>query len=156
MKNKKTYILLIVVVIVWGFLLVKIYSAFFGEEEVVISQNTKREYNQKKDVLKETLQVEYPERDPFLGIIYKPKPEPKAVSVKQMRPTYDSIFNAIAYQGFLKNKKDSSHLYLISYRQRSYVLRPKEVFEDIEFLKGSKEEIQVRYKTITKTIDIAK
>lgn len=156
MKNKKTYILLTVVVVVWGFLLVKIYFAFFGDEEVVITQNTKREFKQRKSVSKEAVKLEYPNRDPFLGIIYKPKPKLKATTAKVKRPTYDSIFNAIAYQGSLKNKDDSTHLYLVYYRQKSYVLRPKEVFEGIEFLKGSKEEIQVRYKTVTKTIDIAK
>jgi hypothetical protein len=157
MKKTKTYILLAVVITIWGFLLFKIYEAFFGEkDQVVYQQNQNRKKLDIKNK-KETLQIEYPNRDPFLGIIYKPVPkdESKFKSKPRKKINYDSIFNTITYKGFIKSKQDSSYLYIINYKQRSLVLKPKDKFEEVIFLSGDAEEIQVKYKSVTKTIKIA-
>jgi hypothetical protein len=154
MKKKKTYILLIVVITVWGFLLFKIYFAFFGEDDSIVFEENRKEIQPQKRTKTKKLQVEYPERDPFLGMMYKPEPKTRSKPLIQKRQSYDSIFNAITYQGFIKNKKDSSRLYLINYKKRSFVLKPNHQFEDVIFLTGTKDEIKVKYKSITKTIEI--
>lgn len=152
MKKGKTYLLLSIVIIVWGFLGYRIYSSFYDDEDSMIVNKTNFTKQPRKNSPKEKLEIEYPNRDPFLGKIYKPKPKESTKRKIPVKKSYDSIFRNIRYKGFIKNKTDDSPLYLISYRQRSYVLKLKDEFENIMLLGGTPNEIKVKYKTETKTI----
>lgn len=158
MKKSKTYILLVVVVIVWGFLLFKVYKAFFGEKDQILIQYNRKEKRLEDSSPIDTTQIEYPNRDPFLGTLYKPKSIVETITRPKPRKiiTYDSIFSGIIYKGYMQSKKDSSYLYIINYNQRSLVLKPNDKFGEITFLGGDAEGIQVKFKTKTKTIKIAK
>lgn len=155
MKKKKTYLLLAIVVFVWGYLGYKVYSSFYGDEEDLITNKIIDNKQAEKKVQKEKLKIKYPDKDPFLGKMYSPKIQ-KKVSKEAIKITYtyDSIFDKIRYKGFINNKTDTSPLYLLSYKQKSYVIKPNHKFDGILLLGGTPDEIKVNYKTVTKTIKL--
>ncbi len=67
MKNKKlAYILLPVVLLVWGIVGYKLYVKFFGEEDFIVA-NTEIVSEDKANAITDHFEIENNYRDPFLG-----------------------------------------------------------------------------------------
>ena len=97
-KEKKTYLLLAVVLVIWGVLAFQIFKAVNPSEEVVPVFTTTQKTNLIKLEKRDTFSIVANYRDPFLGTLPKssiPKKK-KRQSKKEVVPEKD-----IRYTGFI-------------------------------------------------------
>jgi len=150
MKNKViTYILLVVVIGIWGRI---IYSSFFrsaGEEESSVSYYEPVQLDEEnKTTEKIELIANY--RDPFLGkgtkrvktSINKPL-RSESQSRKKENPSLDKPINwpSINYYGLMKNVNSSDKIAIINIEKKQVLWREGEQYEDLSVLKIYKDSI---------------
>ena len=148
MKNKKNlYILLPVVLLIWGAVL---YQFFLFSDHVEMTE-TPQKYTvnriiiRKKDTV--TLNVNY--RDPFLGKMYntvakKPVKNKKKAIEKKAEPL---LWPTIIYKGIVSDAKDSKSIFMLIINGRTFLMKKGDIESEIRLLGGNTESIEVKYKT---------
>lgn len=157
MKKSKTftYLLLTVVMALWGVVFYRIYKSFFAEKNVaMVAENPLplkkiREESETGFVLKANYQ------DPFLGRFFaarasqigagsaaarKPKP---AAPVKKEEVKIDWSF--IGYYGLIKNQHSNKQVALVSVQGKEYMVEEGDVVNDVSFIKYYKDSVKVSY-----------
>jgi hypothetical protein len=151
MKSKKSiYILLPVVLLVWGVVIFQFFS--FTSPDVVLD-NTVTELNIKPFKLKErnafSIDVNY--RDPFLGKVYTPQ---EVVNVKRSvvkekkipKPEVTIVWPTISYKGMISDAKDKNKIFLLVISGKNHFMKIGETENEIFLKEGDKESIYVKYK----------
>lgn len=150
MKNKKyIFILLPVVLLIWGGVLYQFFS-FSGIDEDTIS--APHDFQIKPLQLKErdTFSINIKYRDPFLGKIYASEQAPKANDKAKMRkkpkPEEAIVWPTILYKGIVSDTKDKTTIYMLIIAGKTCLMK-KGATESEVFLKdGDKESVYVKYK----------
>lgn len=156
MKNKKQiYILLPVVLLVWGIIGYRIFSAMSGDSDEPVSFNSPTSAwvdNAEVDVDYE-LNLDY--SDPFLKntarwksssvqsnnpnkVVVKPK-------IKKVVKAIPLAWPAIRYNGLIRKTNDKSTLYIIEINGRSNFMSLGEELEQLKLLKAYRDSIQVEF-----------
>lgn len=156
MKNKKSiYILLPIVLLVWGFLIYQFFSMSNANPEIPkLSQGL----SYKKITIKEqdtfTIDVNY--RDPFLGKAYVKKETisntENTNTVKINRDTL--IWPSIQYRGIVSDQKDKITIFMLEINQQSYLMKKKDIEQQVVLKDGNRNAIQVIYKGKQRLINI--
>jgi hypothetical protein len=149
MKNKKNiYILLPVVLLIWGIVIFQFFS-FCTPEEVVTS--TSAEFAVKPFKLKErtpfVINVNY--RDPFLGKTYSTQVEvisKKNVVKKVPRSEETIVWPTIQYKGMISDPKGKNKKFLLVISDKNYFMKSGDIQNEIFLKDGDKESIYVAYK----------
>lgn len=150
MKNKKrTYILLFIVLLVWGVVLYQLFS--FSNTDGIL-ENTSSELNIKPFKLKErtsfSINVNY--RDPFLGKLYAPQEDSRAK--KNVSKTTKSkiekviVWPAILYKGIVSDTKDKIKIYMLIIDGKTCLMKNGETQNEVFLKDGDKESVYVKYK----------
>ena len=148
MKNKKNiYILLPVVLGIWGLLIYK----FFSYTNPDIPSGTVSNYTVKPLNLKprDTIRIDVNYRDPFLGKMYEPaKAKVKTGgSRKPSVPAKPEIpWPSIIYKGIVSDAKDKRKVFMLLINGRTFLMREKEVQEEVTLIRGNYAEITVKHK----------
>jgi hypothetical protein len=152
MKNKKSiYILLPIVLLVWGGVLYQFFS-FTTADEVLKNYTT--ELNIKPFKLKEknTFSINVNYRDPFLGkmhVVPQEASKSKKINPKTSIKTKIEeiiIWPTIQYKGIVSDTKDKIKIYMLIIDGKTCLMK-KGGFEKEVFLKdGDKESIYIEYK----------
>lgn len=151
MKNKKNiYILLPVVLLIWGVVIFRFFS-FSSPGEVI--ESTAKEYTITPFKIKErppiVINVNY--RDPFLGKIYA-KPEitksdsNKVKRITTPKPEETIVWPTIQYKGMLSDPKEKNKRFMLVISGKNYFMKIGDTQEDIFLKDGDKESVYVRYK----------
>jgi hypothetical protein len=151
MKNKKSiYILLPVVLLVWGVVIFQFFS--FTTPDVVLD-NTVLELNIKPFKLKErsTFSVDVNYRDPFLGKVYAvneaSKVKKDVVKVKKKpKPEETIVWPTILYKGLISDVKGKNKTFMIVISGKNHFMKVGETENEIFLKDGDKESIYVKYK----------
>jgi hypothetical protein len=151
MKNKKSiYILLPVVLLVWGGVLYQFFS-FTTVDEVL--ENSSIDLNIKPFKLKErsTFLIKVNYRDPFLGKIYAPQEVSnmkKNASKTSKKPKIEEVivWPAILYKGIVSDTKDKIKIYMLYINGKMYLMKKGETENEVFLKGGDKESIYVKYK----------
>lgn len=171
-KKNTTYILIGLVVLIWGLIGYKIIESFSQEEEIVSTYDVLPQKEAKEDY---ALVLNYP--DPFLKnqFIEKKHTEPPEVveypnspntsasvqppivpQPKLPKPSPPSdIFPSIIYYGIIRqseNPKDRVYLVQVGGINETFNLSEKK--EEVKLISGDAEKIQVRYKGTNRTFEI--
>lgn len=151
MKNKKnTYILLAVVLFIWGAVIYQFFS-FSGEAENTLSDN--HEFNVKPLQVKEkdTFSIDVRYRDPFLGKMYVENKtntvknsDAKASKTKVKEEVID--WPNIVYKGIVSDTKDKIKIYMLIISGKTCLMKKGETQEGIFLKDGTKESVYVKYK----------
>jgi hypothetical protein len=151
MKSKKSiYILLPVVLLIWGVVLFQFFS-FSTPAEVVNS--TSPEFVIKPFKMKERtpflINVNY--RDPFLGKVYSIQESSKVksnkVKVKKIpKPEEAIVWPAIQYKGMLSDPKEKKKRFMLVISGKNYFMKIGETQEEVYLKDGDKESIYVIFK----------
>jgi len=147
-KNTKTYLLLGLVLLIWGIIGYKIVNAISKEPEVPIlepSQVVITKKARKKDTF--GLMANY--RDPFLGTLptVKKKKVVQPVDKKRQIPKKE-----IVYSGLVSQSHSDDTMFFVSIEGKQYVMSKGEEINEVTLLKGSELSITVRYDGQSETI----
>ncbi|MCL6220598.1 hypothetical protein [Zunongwangia pacifica] len=146
MKNKKlTYILIPLVLIIWGYLIYKIVSGLTGgDNEIIVPKN------QSLLALPDTLGSEPKEifvlkevaRDPFLNIVYT-KPV-----MSRIKKRFQKKINwpEIRYLGLVSNESDKKSVGLIEIEGNNFFFEKGDSNQDITLIKIDKNQVVLVYK----------
>jgi len=151
MKNKKNiYILLPVVLFVWGSVLYQLFS-FTNTDE--ISPAEKSEFIIKPLKIKErqTFAINVNYRDPFLGKMYAPQKasgiKTKSSKVnKQPKPKETLVWPTILYKGMISDVKEKKKVFILIIDGKYHYMNIGDTENDIFLKDGDKESVYIKYK----------
>lgn len=153
MKNKKNiYILLPLVLFIWGVVIYKFFS-FTGTDEIA--------YNDAPVGIK-PIQLKKPEpiiikadyRDPFLGKMYLPeipKKKSSAISKNKIAPQ-PVVWPQVIYKGLVTDQKNRKKVFMIVVNGQTHLTRENETIGNITLKKGNRNSIDIKYKGDITTI----
>ncbi len=147
MKDKKTvYILIPVVLLIWGIIFYRIYGFFnggnnqaFHTPQLVITDSA--------ELLNDSFNIHADYRDPFLDKAIKKQISGSGTTVaKPVKPVpTSSPWPAIVYGGIIKNQKSNKQLALIQINGQSNMMKAGEEANGVQLLKVFKDSIEVKF-----------
>jgi len=142
LKNKKkTYVLLFLVVSVWGMISYKVITGLHPDLPELTSQQTLAVQKFKLDTKIDTFSISSVERDPFLGTILKKK-SPSTLPKK--RKTI--LWHPITYLGIVKNSRQKQQVFIVSINGKQCLLKRGQTRDSTTLVSGNKNRITLRYK----------
>ncbi|MFY0482525.1 hypothetical protein ACI6PS_07950 [Flavobacterium sp. PLA-1-15] len=149
MKNKKNlYVLLPVVLFIWGAVLYQFFSYSDNGEMVSVSSGT---FNPKPLSIKprDTFSIDVDYRDPFLGKIYPStsnKINKKSTGKRQIKKEESIVWPSIVYKGIVSDSKDKTKVFMLIINGRTFLMKRGDVENDVFLKEGNRESIYVKYK----------
>ncbi len=148
-KTNKTYLLLAVVLSVWGVIGFKVLKAVNPAPEkpaLVVSNDT---FVPKQLKERDTFSLVADYRDPFLGTFRSPKKEEKK-KVKAIAPAIPE--RSINYTGFIGDTDSKQQIFFVTIDGYQQMMGINDTFQGIKLVGGNNAEIRVRYKGKTRSI----
>ncbi|KRD05412.1 hypothetical protein ASE21_20865 [Flavobacterium sp. Root901] len=151
MKNKKNiYILLPLVLFVWGAVLFQVFS-FTNSDEILPDDNPEFSIKPLKVNKREPFIVNVNYRDPFLGKMYNPEKASatKKTSTKVIRTPKKSeplIWPNIIYKGLIADAKSKNTIYMLIIDNKNYYMKIGDTENEVFLKSGDKESVYVKYK----------
>lgn len=144
-KKTKTYLLLMVVLIVWGIIGYQIFSRLNPSVEQTVLQPVKKYTSEKvSEQHFYSLQEEY--RDPFLGGF----PQKKKINTKKVLKTAPTVqFPNIVYNGMITGNKSTTFILTINGQQE--ILKLRETKHQVKLISANKERALVKFQGTQKT-----
>jgi hypothetical protein len=158
MKNKKSiYILLPIVLLIWGLVVYQFFS-FSKNEAVVVSENNDFAFKSIEFKTRDTSSINVNYRDPFLGKMYSGNTNvvsKKSVgSRKPVLPKTPIILQTILYKGIISDTKDKTRVFMLIINGRTYLMKKGDSESDVFLKDGNRESITVKNKGILQTIPL--
>ncbi|SNR15448.1 hypothetical protein [Tenacibaculum jejuense] len=147
-KKQKTYILLVIVIIVWSVVGIQFFRYSHQYEEEIPEINYQK-FQPNITAKKETYKVSIHERDPFLGTLHN-SAKNKTKKKKKTTQKVPVVFPNIQYKGMISSNDNTS--FIITINGKQYIMRTRVKKDDVELISGTKKEIKVLYKGKYKTI----
>lgn len=151
MKNKKNiYILLPLVLFVWGAVLFQIFS-FTNAEEIVSNNSPEFNFKPLKVNKKASFAINVNYRDPFLGKMYSAETESSvktksSKSTKTPKQVEQLVWPNIVYKGLISDSKSKNQIFMLIIDGKNYYMKIGDTENEIFLKKGDKESIYVKYK----------
>lgn len=158
MKSKKlTYFLGVLVIVVWGLILYKLFLAVSGDEGPVINNilTPAKESLNDYTIVKDTTRLSLNYRDPFTD----KKPEPVEIPVSQLvhkTPVQKPAINwtMIRYVGFIHNPGSKKIIAMVNINGKEIMMTEGETAEQVKLIKNLKDSIKVSYQGAFKFITL--
>ncbi|SFZ93401.1 hypothetical protein SAMN05428642_103112 [Flaviramulus basaltis] len=149
MKNKtKTYILLTLVLGIWGVIGYRIMSALNPTAPEMAKTNFDVSFNPKKNTALDTFSIQTSERDPFLGTLYiKKKIASKPIKTETVN------WMPIIYHGTVSGQEGKNQIFVVSINSEQHLMKQGQTINDVTFIRGNKSQINLSYKGERKTIN---
>jgi len=150
----KTYVLLVIVLAIWGVAGYNIYSSVYGGTSTAIYTNddSKELFKEKKIKLRSAFVIHKHERDPFLGTIKREKPNKKAAPIRRaVKPTKSEV--KVEYAGMVKtgNSKGES-IFFVNINGTSNLMHIHDRISGIKLISGDESEITIVINGKRKTV----
>ena len=157
LKNKKIiYILLPVVLFIWGTVLFKIFNAFDNDDDLNIAIKEKK-FKPIHKITRDTFSISKYDRDPFLDYRNTSKKiTPNKAPVKKSGKKTLKKWPRIFYKGKVSDKKSGKRLYMLEINNQIYFLKLRDVASEIKLIKAREDKITVKFNNETKEIQIKK
>ena len=153
MKNKKSiYILLPVVLFIWGMVIYRFFSYENPEISEAANYNTIN-LKPSEPVVPDTFSIDVSYRDPFLGKNYLPARQAGAIKKKTQKGP-ELLWPQVLYKGLVTDKKDKRKVFMVVINGHTYLLNEKDTEQGITIKRGNRHAITVSYQGNTKTIPI--
>lgn len=154
-KKKRTQLLLLAVVLIYGAIIIRFFILTGDENEVIVSEiGVEKDFSPKEYATQKEFTISTNYRDPFLGKFPKTK---KVISTKvevvKKTPFNESVLvPQIVYQGIVSAVNASKKVYALLIDGRSFVLSEGEAVGDITVISGNETAITVKH--LDKKIEI--
>ena len=145
-----------IVILVWGFVFFQLFGSFFTspnyakeKENTIISI---------EEVKKDTFLIVADYRDPFLGNRAQSKKignsnnQARKISRKIAAKKSDKPWPSLAYNGMIKNNNSKRRVGIIKLNGKEYLIKEKDIVEDVTILNISKNFVKLRFQREIKTI----
>lgn len=156
-KKKTIYILMPIVILVWGFVFYQLYGYFFStpsyantEEKIVINID---------EIKKDTFSIVANYRDPFLSQ-KKTQMENHQVAVKTNGSTTKKNsaptllkWPSIQYKGMIKNNNSERRVAIVTVDGKEHIVKEGITLNELKVVKIEKETITVSFQNEQKTIN---
>jgi len=119
LKNKKAiYILLPLVIFIWGIVIYNIFSSMGGGSEIVLVNTAIPEESVSRQIAIDTFSITANYRDPFLGKIVSGKPKPIKKQFKKRppikkKPIQPIRWPSISYGGMIRNQQTNKLIAMV-------------------------------------------
>ncbi len=153
MKNKKkTYLLLVAVLSIWGIIGYKIWTGLNPGIPEVAQQDVDVSFNPKANAVIDTFSVQTTDRDPFLGTL-------RSQQIVKSSPTLNKnhkklIWLPISYHGIVKKQASTQQVFVVSINKQQHLLKKGQRMDSITLIRGNAKAIVMRYKNQQKTFNI--
>jgi hypothetical protein len=149
-KNKKTYLLLIAVLAIWGLLGFKIFGAIQPNEPKEELALASEKYNPSILKKRDTFSITANYRDPFLGTIPKRNTTKRAKKTEAKKSELPK--KNIRYSGLVSQNNTKNSIFFVSIDGHQHMMTRNEVIADVKLVSGNSESIKVKYNNRTETI----
>jgi len=148
LKSKRnTYILLGLVVVVWGVLIYQFLS--YANPDTQIEEDTNFSIKPLTIKDKDSFAIEINPRDPFLGKVYlenqikktKANTKPKTIKIKET-----IVWAQIAYKGIVSDKSAKVKVFMVIIDGKTYLMKKGDIEKEITLKDGDRESIDLMYK----------
>ena len=146
MKNKKNiYILLPVVLLIWGMVIYRLFSFTNPETDTTITNTSVRlkPLNIKE---RDTFSIDVNYRDPFLGKMYRPESQKTAATHNVKAIKEPIVWPAVIYRGIVSESNGKKKVFMLSINGKTYFMTERTTEEGVTLKKGNRSTIQVTYK----------
>jgi len=151
-KNTKIYLLLGVVLLIWGVIGFKVINTLSKDVPRPLPENPVAAMPieiKKSDTFK--LMANY--RDPFLGTLSVAKQ--KIVKKKNTKKPTAIVKRNIAYLGLVTQKGSGSTMYFVTIEGQQHIMTENEEVHQVTLIEGNAKNIKVRYNGISETIPLS-
>lgn len=146
MKNKKSiYILLPLVLFIWGAVMYQLFSFSSSEDVQTIVPNEislKPIQIPKRDSI--VINTNY--RDPFLGKMYnvnKDSIPKRKLTSKKIEPL---VWPTIKYKGIVSDTKEKSKIFMLVINNQTHLMKKGQTENEVYLKDGDRESIYIKYK----------
>ena len=146
-KQKKTYILLAIVLVIWGLIGYQIYKRFNPTKPKLKTIKMQSSFIRKKNVENSFYELQTTYRDPFLGKFPVKK---KVVKKRIEKPKKAVRFPKIIYNGMIEGSESPS--FILTVKGKQEILKKGEIIQEVKLITANSEEAIVSYQGIKKTI----
>ncbi|TPN87679.1 hypothetical protein [Aquimarina algicola] len=154
LKSKKSlYILLPLVVFIWGAIIFQVLGAF-SDDDPIFNENTQIDVSEITTKEREVFTIEPLERDPFLGTLYQPKKKKSKSTKPRVQKQTAFLWPNIQYKGLVSGNNNNA-IYLISINGVDQLMKVKQTIDQVTLIKGASSTIRLKYKGKTKNFTIA-
>ena len=150
-KNQKTYLLLTVVIGIWGLIAFKILNAANPEPAKMGPIASNEVFVPKKIKHRDTFSIKADYRDPFLGTIVANKKVKKKVAPKK-KVEKAIPQKKISYTGFITDGASKQKIFFVTIEGQQHMMGLNETVQEVKLVRGSKDKITVRCNGKTRTI----
>jgi hypothetical protein len=151
MKNKKSiYILLPVVLLIWGLVMYELFS-FSKPDEVMETEPPGFDFKPVKIKERDPFSIDVNYRDPFLGKIYTTQKATlikKSISkIKKIPKVVEPlVWPTIAYKGIVSDTKDKTRVFMLIIGGKTFLMKKGEIANEVFLKDGDRESVYVKYK----------
>lgn len=155
MKSKKSiYVLLPLVLFIWGTIIYKLFS--YTNESVYVVQDQEVYIKPLQIKQKDTFTIKMNSRDPFTGELvdestYKSRHKVNNTSPKEKE---ELIWPVIKYKGIVSDVKDKVKIYMLIIEGRTFLMRKGQKENNILLKDGDKDMVYLKYKDDSKVVFI--
>lgn len=136
------------VLLIWGIIGFKIYSALAPEAETLALMEDVT-FSPKKTIQRDTFTIKADYRDPFLGTFVSSK---KNVVKTPKKKTIN--FPQIGYTGLITDQETKKHIFFVTIAGKQHLMQKGQQQNEVTLVSGSSKRIRVRYKGVLKTIPL--
>ncbi len=150
-KNKKTYLLLTCVLVIWGILGVKIIGSLNSSPKKVKTTTAMAAFNPTRPMAKDTFSIAANYRDPFLGTIRNTKSKLGKKTITKVETPKKNI----SYTGFITDTGSKKKIFFVTIDGQQYMMGLKDKIQEVKLVSGNKFRIRVSYSGKVHNIPIA-
>ncbi|ALM08809.1 hypothetical protein SB49_14145 [Sediminicola sp. YIK13] len=150
-KNTKTYLLLVIVLGIWGTIGYRIFSSMNPDQQENITIPL-QQFKPKDILVRDTFSISENYRDPFLGTLVTPKKE--ASSNRNLKPVNETPPQKdVRYTGLITDGKTNKKIFFVTINGQQYLMGFKDTIDGITLQSGNPTDVKIeesgRIRTIT-------
>jgi len=153
-KQNKTYLLLAVVVGIWGIIGFKMFNAVSPDQEEIAEVISNEIFVPKELKEREMFTIAANYRDPFLGTVQAPRKKVKKKTTIKAKNKKVVPQKSIQYTGFITDSSSKQKIFFVTIDGQQQMMSVSDTFQEVKLIRGTKSSIKVRYKGNTQTIGI--
>lgn len=150
-KNNKTYVLLAVVIGVWGIIGYKFISAVNPTQKEIVQVASNKIFTPQELKERTVFSITANYRDPFLGTVNAPKKAKRTTSKKPQKQVPEK---SIQYTGFIGDTSSNENIFFVTVNGQQQMMSINDTFQEVKLVRGTKSTIKVKYRGATHTIHL--
>lgn len=148
-RSKKTYFLLVAVLLIWGLIGYQMYLRWHPREATTVSTTPPTTFVPQKKVENSFYELKALYRDPFLGSYPKKK---KSIRKRIVKSTAPVVFPSVVYKGVIG--VGASKSYVLSINGRQEIMKQGETHQEVELIRANAQQITLKFQGVKKTIEL--